>query len=425
MNEKIGIIADDFTGASDIASFMNLAGANSILINEIPLNYNYNYSSYDVIVIALKTRSINVKEAINYTRAAYKFLLENGVENIYFKYASTFDSTKDGNIGPVSDYLLETMEQKYSLIVPSFPDNNRIVKEGILYVDGKKIEDTHMRNHPINPMEESNLIKLMENQSAYKSYNLSIDDIKYYLKDKKEFKNYILKLSEKHKYFYIIPDYYENSHGKLIAELFSELNFYTGASIFGGWVYQIKGNVFQNNYPTLSQSLSKDKYVLKNGIILVGSLSKATQTQIESFKKHNYPTYKIQNKKIYENYTDELEEIKRFIEKNKASPMLVYNEKEKFHIPIGKQLETVISEIGLFALDNEINNIVVAGGETSGAVVKKIGANNFKIGESISPGVPILKPVEADKEIKLVLKSGNFGDEEFFTKALHIMGESS
>ncbi|MDN6842465.1 MAG: four-carbon acid sugar kinase family protein, partial [Staphylococcus equorum] len=176
MNEKIGIIADDFTGASDIASFMNLAGANSILINEIPLNYNYNYSSYDVIVIALKTRSINVKEAINYTRAAYKFLLENGVENIYFKYASTFDSTKDGNIGPVSDYLLETMEQKYSLIVPSFPDNNRIVKKGILYVDGKKIEDTHMRNHPINPMEESSLIKLMENQSAYKSYNLSIDD---------------------------------------------------------------------------------------------------------------------------------------------------------------------------------------------------------------------------------------------------------
>lgn len=140
MNEKIGIIADDFTGASDIASFMNLAGAKSILVNKIPQSTYYNYSSYNVIVIALKTRSINVKEAVNYTKEAYKFLLENGIRNIYFKYASTFDSTTGGNIGPVSDYLLEVMNQKYTLMVPSFPDNNRIVKNGILYVDGKKLK---------------------------------------------------------------------------------------------------------------------------------------------------------------------------------------------------------------------------------------------------------------------------------------------
>ncbi|WP_080872688.1 four-carbon acid sugar kinase family protein [Oceanobacillus timonensis] len=424
MNEKIGIIADDFTGASDIASFMNLAGANSILINEIPLNSHYDYSSYDVIVIALKTRSVNVKDAINYTKAAYEFLIENDIKNIYFKYASTFDSTNDGNIGPVSDYLLETINQKYSLIIPSFPGNNRIVKDGILYVDGKKIEDTHMRNHPINPMKESNLIKLMENQSAYKAYHLSIDDIKYYIRDKKEFKNYILELSKKHKHFYIIPDYFENSHGKLIADLFSNLNFYTGASVFGGWLYQIKNNKSQNKYPSISQSLLEGTQTPTNGIILAGSLSKATRMQIENFKKYNYPSYEIQNKKIYENHINELENIKRFIRKNKTSPMLIYNEREKFHVPINNLLETVISEIGMFALDNEINNVVVAGGETSGAVVKKIGSNNFKIGQSISQGVPILKPLDKDREIKLVLKSGNFGEEDFFVKALYIMGES-
>lgn len=281
-----------------------------------------------------------------------------------------------------------------------------------------------MRNHPINPMKESNLVKLLEPQSAYKAYNLSVDDIKYYLKNPKEFENYILELSEKNKHFYLIPDYFENNHGKLIAELFSHLNFYAGASVFGGWLYQVKNGIFQNMYPSLFQTLLDVNYTLTNGIVLVGSLSKATRIQIENFKNYNYPSYEIRNKEIYEHYEEEIDNIKRFIKKNKATPVLIYNEGEKFHVNIGKLLETAISEIGIFALNNGINNLVVAGGETSGAVVKKLKSNDFMIGKSISLGVPILQSIEGNKKINLVLKSGNFGEKDFFVKALHIMEEN-
>ena len=421
MTDKIGIIADDFTGASDIASFLNLAGAKTILVNGIPENSNYDYSAYDAIVIALKIRSINPENAVNYTKKVYKFLVNNKFNTVYFKYASTFDSTKVGNIGPVSDYLLETIEQKYSVIVPSFPENKRTVKDGLLYVDGKKIENTHMKNHPINPMTESKLSRLMESQSSYKAYNLSIDEIDYYLNHKEEFKDYISKLSNSHKHFYLIPDYYKNIHGKSISELFSELNFYTGASVFGGWVYQNKNNSYQNEYPLLSQAKSDDIHLLEQGIILAGSLSKATGKQIEKFKEDGYPFFEIKNKKIYNNFKAELKNIKKFIQKNKDTPILIYSEREKFDKPIADLLEDLISEAALFALKHNLKNILTAGGETSGAVVKKLDFNNFEIGESISPGVPILKPIAA--EVNLVLKSGNFGEENFFVRALHIMEE--
>lgn len=423
MAVKFGIIADDFTGASDIASFLNLSGAKTILVNEIPENNSFDYSSYDAIVIALKSRSIDKKDAIQYTERSYELFKSNKVENVYFKYASTFDSTTDGNIGPVADYLLEKTGQKYSLLVPSFPDNNRVVKEGILYVDEKKIEDTHMSKHPLNPMTESRLVTLIESQSKYKALNISIENIIYFLKNREEFSHYLLDLSSKYEHFYIIPDYYENHHGKLIAELFNDLEVYTGASVFGGWIYQIKNNKITNEYPTLPKLNLADNFRADTGLVLAGSLSKATRLQVETFKNKNYPFYEIKNEKIYNDYDLVLEEIKKFILSNKNKVMLIHTEDRKFDKTIDDLLENIISDSAVFALNNDIDKIVVAGGETSGAVVTNIDTNNFQIGPSISPGVPILMAIEKDKKSKLVLKSGNFGNEDFFEEALYLMGE--
>jgi len=425
MNEKIGVIADDFTGASDIASYLNLAGAKTILLNEIPSDLNYDYSTYDAIVVALKTRSINPADAIDYVKKSYKFFMNNNIEIVYFKYASTFNSTKTGNIGPVSDYLLEEVDQKFSLIVPSFPSNNRTVKNGLLYVDGQKIENTYMSAHPITPMENSDLVSLMNQQSKYESYNLSIDEMKHYIQNKSDFENFIDNLSDKHEYFYLIPDYYNDTHGELIAKLFPESKLYTGASVFGGWIYQIKSNKLVKNYPNLHESNQDDEYESINGIVLAGSLSKATKSQVDFFKGYDYPYYEVKNENLFRDYKSEFNNIKKFILNHMDQPMLIHSEQEKFEQPIDDLLEEIISDGGMFALENDIRNIVVAGGETSGAVVKKINSNNFTIGESISPGVPILTPVETHTENKLVLKSGNFGEKDFFIKALQRMGEDS
>ncbi|MCM3225785.1 four-carbon acid sugar kinase family protein [Terribacillus saccharophilus] len=421
---KVGIIADDFTGAGDAASFLKLEDANCILINGVPKEDYELDENIDVVVIALKTRSVSKEEAISEVNKAYDFLNKIGTEMIYFKYGSTFDSTAEGNIGPVLDDLLDKMNLKYTLISPALPINDRKVEDGILYVDGLPIDQTHMRFHPLNPMDESDLKILMERQSRYKVFKLTISQMEDFLSDRETFDKYIEEKAKENEKFYLAVDYFQDEHGQIIAELFKNIRLFSGSSALPAWLYKAAVNSGKDVVPadyTANENISAP---LKGGV-LAGSLSQATQKQIASFIDEGYASYLIQSKELLSSFDTVKKEIIDFIDENIDKVFIIYSEKNKdvdpeIHNKVGTLVEKVLSFAGEYAIDKGINNLVVAGGETSGAVVKVMNPNSFYIGDVISPGVPVLIP-DHQQNLKVVLKSGNFGGVNFFVEALNKM----
>ncbi|KAB7667697.1 four-carbon acid sugar kinase family protein [Bacillus sp. B1-b2] len=421
---KIGIIADDFTGAGDAASFLKLENANCILVNGVPKEDFKLDNNMDVVVIALKTRSVSKEEAISEVNQAYDFLNKIGTRMIYFKYGSTFDSTADGNIGPVLDHLLEKMNVKYTLLSPALPINNRKVEDGILYVDGLPIDQTHMRFHPLNPMDESDLKILLERQSKYKVFKLTISQMENFLSDVESFDKYINEKSEENEKFYLAVDYFKEEHGKIIAELFGDLKLFSGSSALPAWLYKTLAQSRKDFVP-VDYSTNEDKSTTIRGGVLAGSLSQATQSQIATFINKGYASYSIQVRELLNSIDTVKKEIMYFIDENLDNVFIIYSEKNKddnpeIHNKVGALVEEVLSFAGEYSIDKGINSLVVAGGETSGAVVKNMNPNTFYIGEVISPGVPVLIPNNY-QNLQVVLKSGNFGEANFFVEALEKM----
>lgn len=399
-NNKIilGCIADDFTGASDAASFLQKAGLKVVLINGVPINTIY-IDSYDAIVIALKTRTMSVKKAVEQSIDAIKWLKSAGVTHFYSKYCSTFDSTKDGNIGPIADAIMEYLDVKYTLLCPALPVNGRKVREGLLYVNDVLLSDSSMKNHPLTPMNESSIKKLIERQSKYRAYNIG-----------RNFEDSQCRDKELH--YYLIPDYEDDEDGRSIIDKYGQLKFLTGGSgLLEFWGESLFGETLKDNNTA--------------GIILAGSCSKATLEQINCYIEKGNTSYKVNPLKLLkENHIKE--DIINFIEVNKKNYILVYSsdtaDKVKEIQKEGKEkvaelIEELLSDIAVEMVNKGYRNIIVAGGETSGAVTKKLGYNFFEIGKSVAPGVPIMKPLD-NKEIRLILKSGNFGQQDFFERAI-------
>lgn len=405
-NKKLGVIADDFTGASDAASFLEKSGNSTILLTKLPEKLQ---QDVDCIVVALKIRSVEVNKAITEVKKVLDFFEMNGINQVYYKYCSTFDSTKEGNIGPVMDYLLERLETKYTILCPSLPVNGRTVKEGILKVNGIPLAETSMKDHPLNPMWDSYIPNLMKNQSRYKCYPVS----KKLLSSKNDFELFLSKLNEEDHY-YLVPDYENKEDGKLIYDMFKDLKVLSGGS---GLLEHLEKNESDKKY--YDRPLSEQK-----AIIICGSCSEMTRKQINVFKRKSPYVYSINSKFLLDkkveigDYVDELL-------KNLPEPSLVYSDgcetklnKNDDTFKVESQLmEQFLSELALNAKNKGFNKIIVAGGETSGAVTLKLDYSSFYVGDSVAPGVPVLIPVE-NENIRLILKSGNFGDEDFFIKAL-------
>lgn len=413
-NILIGCVADDFTGASDAASFLINKGLRTILFNGIPEG---DVPNCNAIVIALKSRTQNTKDAVNDSMKAFKWLKDMGVKHLYFKYCSTFDSTKEGNIGPVTDAVLENFEEKYTILCPALPVNKRTVKNGILYVDGVPLSETHMKNHPLTPMWESEIAKLMEPQGKYKTINLNEEMLK---KSKSEILDIINDFGKDKEHFYVVPDYTTDEDGKKIADVFGDIGFLTGGS-------GILGPIAEKYKESISDSDNKilDTSTEGKGIVFAGSCSKATLGQIEDFKAKGYKSYKIDPIKLLKG-EETVDNIWNFIKENSDDEVLIYSSDTASNVveiqksgkeEIAELLEGATSELADRCVKFGYTRIIVAGGETSSAVVKKLGYNSFEIGESIAPGVPVMAPL-SDMRIRIVLKSGNFGQEDFFDRAL-------
>ncbi len=418
----IGCIADDFTGASDIASFFAKGGLSTAIYNGIP-SKNHEGDMPGVMVIALKTRALSPKEAVSQSLAALDWLKKQGVKQMYFKYCSTFNSTAEGNIGPVADAVLEKYDIPYTVLCPSLPVNGRIVRGGHLYVDGVPLHESPMGEHPLTPMRDSDVCKLMQMQSSWMCMPISRQDMQ---KDASSITDYMADVQKRHPYFYVVPDYEFEEDAQRIVEIFGHLPFLTGGSGLGWalaemWTKDTLASGEQKPLPPLTQD--------KMGCLtLSGSCSEVTNAQVAHFINRGGASLKIVPEMLASG-EQTIGDFMQFVEDNRQRDILLYSTdtpsavRKNQELGIEKVLgliEGVVARVAAFALKIGISRITVAGGETSGAVTQALGYDSFFVGESVEEGVPIMIPT-TNSGVRIVLKSGNFGKEDFFTVASDIM----
>jgi 3-dehydrotetronate 4-kinase len=417
----LGCVADDFSGASDAASFFVKEGVKTFLFNGIPKDDIKDSSEYIAVVIALKTRTQETSQAVLDTLEAMEWLKKNGANQLFVKYCSTFDSTKTGNIGPIIDSILEKYNIKYTILCPALPVNGRTVVNGHLYVNGVPLNETHMKDHPLTPMWASDIVKLMEPQGKYPCLKVNYKMLE---QSKEEILKMIDDFGRDKEHFYVIPDYIEEKHSIKIVDVFGDLQLLTGGS---GLMSQLGRKYID---VISSKADIPSSYTTGKAIILAGSCSKATLEQIQDFKNTGRKYIKI-NPAGLMNGSQTKEEIWKYVKSIKEDAVLVYSSDNTENVreaqKAGSQvvsdlLEQTTAYLAKKAVETGFNRIIVAGGETSGAVTRILGYDSYLVGESIAPGVPVMIPLN-NKNIRLVLKSGNFGQRDFFKRAINITKE--
>lgn len=378
-----------------------------VLFNGIPQQHPKLRKEAGAIVIALKSRTAPVEEAVGESLAAFAWLKQMGAAQLYLKYCSTFDSTPEGNIGPVIDAVMEQYGYDRTVLCPALPVNGRTVKNGILYVNGVPLGESAMRNHPLTPMRQSRLAQLMKPQGRHRCVEIEAGG----------------EMPEVAGKYYLIPDYYEEEHGDWIAERFGDLPFLTGGSGLVGAL----GRRYMDR-----QKKDPDKadgfYSGTEGkaILLAGSCSAVTLKQIADFERKGYPLCRIHPDELLAGIQN-LDQIWQWL-LTEGTDGLIYSSAEPEDLRKSQELgrervasaiEQLLAGLAERAVKSGYTRVIVAGGETSGAVTKALGHDAFYIGPSVAPGVPVMIPV-ANSNLRLVLKSGNFGQEDFFERALRM-----
>lgn len=441
----LGVVADDFTGASDAASMLAEAGVPTVLFNGVPEKMPALREDIRAIVIAEKTRTIPAAEAVEEMLSAFAWLRAHGARQLYFKYCATFDSTEKGNIGPVADAVLEKCGYPYTVLVPALPVNGRTVKDGELFVNGIPLAESHMRNHPLTPMRASDVCQLIEMQSPHRGYRVRIEELEHWKNGRTQAASRRdLRVEELAEKYYLVPDYYEDAHGDLIADAFSDLPFLTGGSGLCGAL----GRRYARLHPELRMANADDREaedrkravadaerevmsekpetLADEGktLLLAGSCSKITLEQIEDYQEKGRANLFIDPVKLVEGEIDASTILTAM--KAAGDAVLVYSSQKPEEMrktqtlgleKVSDQLESTMGALARMAVEAGYTRIISAGGETSGAVTKALDYTAFYIGKSVAPGVPVMTPVENPK-LRIVLKSGGFGQKDFFERAV-------
>lgn len=412
----LGVIADDFTGASDIASFLVENGLNTVQMNGVPNTTLI--EKVDAIVISLKSRSNPVEEAIEQSLLALDWLQKCGCSQFYFKYCSTFDSTEKGNIGPVTDALLAALNEDFTVITPALPINGRTIFNGYLFVGDVLLNESGMRHHPITPMKDANLMRLMDAQAKGKTGLVSYADV---IQGAEYVKSCFTQLKQAG-FRYAVVDAADNRQLAALAEAVSDLKLVTGGSGLGAYMAA-----------RLSGGKKAEKaFVPKKArsIILSGSCSEMTNKQVNAYKEKATTIYLDVEKAVANaNYADILfEQVLPHIDEPLA-PMVYAtvppDELKRIQAQFGAEqasqaIERTFAKLAQRLKEKaNVENFITAGGETSSIVVQKLGFSGFQIGKQIAPGVPWLKAL--GESTALALKSGNFGKETFFIDAQGMM----
>ena len=411
----LGIIADDFTGATDIAGMLVKNGMRTIQTIGVPAKGTIP-DDVDAVVVALKTRSIAAKDAIAQSLDALKTLQAAGCVRFFFKYCSTFDSTDQGNIGPVGDALLDALGGKQAIYCPAFPENARTIFFGHLFVGDLLLSDTHMRHHPLNPMTDSSLVRVLARQTRHKVGLVPLKQVQAGSATLRDALDKLAADGVRH----VIVDAVADTDLGIIGEAVGDDVLVTGGS---GVALGLPAAYRRRGLLAHKSGADALPAIGGSAAVLAGSCSAATLGQIANFKGAHlaldtdaicrgepvgdkalaWAKGKLGDGPILLSASDKPEAVKALQQK--------YGVEKSSHA-----IESTMAQLAKGLVAAGVGRLVVAGGETSGAVVGALDVTALRIGPEIDPGVPWTASV-GSKPLLLALKSGNFGAPDFFTKA--------
>ncbi|WP_421993834.1 3-oxo-tetronate kinase [Roseococcus sp.] len=415
----LGCIADDFTGATDLASTLVRQGMRAVQVIGVP---DGPLPEADAVIIALKSRTIPVAEAIAQSLAACEALLAAGAKQFLFKYCSTFDSTDEGNIGPVAEALLKRLDGGFAIACPAFPTNGRTIFQGHLFVGGALLSESGMENHPLTPMRDANLVRVLGRQTEG-----GVGLLPFAVVEQGEvaIRREVTRLRESGRRF-AIADAITDAHLMALGAACANHALITGGS---GIAMGLPENFRRSGLLPARGDAGALPEVGGFAAVLAGSCSRATLGQIGTARDH-VPTLELDalatpdaaalagQAKAW--MAGKLEAGRPVVIAASAPPDRVEALQKKLgRDAAGALVEEAMAEIAAALVAAGVRRLVIAGGETSGSVVQRLGVRSLRIGAEIDPGVPWTHatPDSAPEGMLLALKSGNFGARDFFLKA--------
>lgn len=413
----LGCVADDLTGATDLALMLTRAGMRTVQVMEPPKDASQ-LDGFDAVVVALKTRTCAPDEAVALSLASTEALLKAGARQIFFKYCSTFDSTEKGNIGPVADALLKRLGADLTIACPAFPTNKRTIYNGHLFVGDVLLSDSPMKDHPLTPMRDASLVRVLQRQTPHKVGLVSFGTVRQGSATIKAAFDAARARGES----YLVVDALDDQHLVDIGAACDGLKLVTGGS---GVALGLPANFVRAGLMKSAPAPTTMTAPKGRSAILAGSCSEATRGQVQCAIAAGVPTFKIDPMGIATGKFDAAS-IATWVSENGAKgPVLVYSSADPNAVAeaqrvlgrdkAGAVVEHLLADVAKRIVNNGVTRLLVAGGETSGAVVQGLGVETLEIGPEIDPGVPWTRAVGRD--LVLALKSGNFGAPDFFTKA--------
>ncbi len=436
MTLRLGCIADDFTGATDLANNLVRAGMRVVQLNGVPgAGAPPVEADVDAVVVALKSRTTLPAEAVAQSLAACRFLKAGGATQIYFKVCSTFDSTPRGNIGPVLEALMDALDCPFTIATPAFPDNGRTVFKGHLFVGDVLLSESGMRNHPLTPMTDANLVRVLQAQLATRR-----DDDRaprrVGLVDHRVVGASAAAIGERFAALakggvsIAIADAVANDDLLRLGAAVRDLPLVCAGS---GLAIGLPANFGIAS----SGSAASLPAVAGFRAIVSGSCSEATNAQVANFLDAGGAASRIDPLALADGADGALVAgivawARAQWSKAPERPVLVYSTAAPQDVAaaqaksagheLGARLEGVLAAVARGLVESGARRLIVAGGETSGACVQALGVARLRIGAQIDPGVPWCHaaPALAADGMHLALKSGNFGGVDFFTRAFSV-----
>ncbi|MGE5525776.1 MAG: 3-oxo-tetronate kinase [Rhodospirillaceae bacterium] len=417
MTPLLGCIADDFTGATDLAGMLVKAGMRTVQMIGTPTAGAPR--DVDAIVIALKSRTAPVEQAVQSSLAALKWLQRAGCRQFYFKYCSTFDSTDHGNIGPVADALMAALDTRFTIACPAFPENRRTIYKGHLFVGDVPLAESGMRDHPLTPMTDSNLVRVLQRQTRRNVGLIDYDVVRHGADAIRE----RMKSLEATGVEIAIADALTNDDLMAIGKACAALPLVTAASgIALGLPQNFRSSGALNAVATASALPRTDGL----RAVISGSCSHATQAQVKRAVAAGVPSFAVDPLRLAAGENVARAALDWAQPRIVRGPVLIYatanaDEVKQVQTRLGTEragalVEQALSAVALGLVQAGVRQLIVAGGETSGAVVNALGIKGLRIGPEIDPGVPWTCSLD-EPPLALALKSGNFGGPDFFIKA--------
>jgi 3-dehydrotetronate 4-kinase len=424
----LGCIADDFTGATDLANNLVRAGMRVVLTVDVPSLDEPTHA--DAVVVALKSRTVPAPSAAEQSVRACRWLRRQGVSQIYFKICSTFDSTAAGNIGPVIEALMDELECGFSIATPAFPENGRTVVHGHLFVGDTLLSETGMRHHPLTPMTDANLMRVLQAQlNPAMGRRVGLIDYRTVAQSAEEIGKRIDALAGEGIAIAIVDALNDEDLARL-AKAVQKAPLLTAGSGLGGSLPRNWG--FS---PSDRVSLPTDR---GRKAILAGSCSTATNVQVQRFIQEGGEACKLDPMRLAVEMELPIAEVLAWADDrwrtDATQPLLVYstadpNQVSATHARLGvaragEIVEQAMATLARAFVERGVGCLVVAGGETAGICVRALDVHQMQIGQQIDPGVPwcyARSSRSANGGLHLALKSGNFGSPDFFSKAFALV----